>query len=212
MSYLVAVNVVHELIPGPKDSDRTAIDKRPRTGRVAVGELGLAGDAVCDTKHHGGPDQALYVYAREDAEFWAAELGREIPPGQFGENLDTTGVDVTGALIGERWRIGDGADAVEVEVRSPRFPCVTFQHRMAVPHWVKRFTEGGRPGAYLKVLRTGTVAAGDPVAVLRRPDHDVTIGHLFTGLDPGRAGRMLASGIDLDSNVRAGAERAVSRA
>jgi MOSC domain-containing protein YiiM len=147
MSYLVAVNVVHELIPGPKDSGWTAIDKRPRDGRVVVGELGLAGDTVCDTKHHGGPDQALYVYAREDAEFWATELDREIPPGQFGENLDTSGV-----------------------------------------------------------------AAGDPVAVLRRPDHDVTIGHLFTGLDPARAGRMLAAGIDLEGYVRDRAERAVSRA
>jgi MOSC domain-containing protein YiiM len=84
MPQLVAVNVVHALIPGPKDTGLTAIDKRPRTGRVPVGELGLAGDTQCDTKHHGGPDQALYLYAREDADWWAAELGRKIPDGLFG--------------------------------------------------------------------------------------------------------------------------------
>src|SRR6266508_1227888 len=110
---LLTVNVVEELIPGPKEDarGRTAIDKRPQVGRVAVGELGLAGDSVCDTKNHGGPDQALYAYAQEDAAWWAGELDREIPTGLFGENLRTDGLDVTNALIGEVWRIG-----AEVEV------------------------------------------------------------------------------------------------
>src|SRR5215207_1780894 len=163
---VVAVNVVEELIPGPKEHGVTAIDKRPQVGRVPVGELGLAGDSVCDTKHHGGPDQALYVYATEDSDWWAAQLDREIPPGLFGENLDTVGLEVTGALIGERWQIGDGADAVEVEVRSPRIPCITFQDRMQIRGWIKRFHREGRPGAYLKVLKTGAIAAGDSVTVM----------------------------------------------
>ena len=208
MPQLVAVNVVHALIPGPKDTGLTAIDKRPRTGRVPVGELGLAGDTQCDTKHHGGPDQALYLYAREDADWWAAELGRKIPDGLFGENLDTVGLDVSNALIGERWEIGE----IEVEVRSPRMPCITFQDRMGIPGWIKRFTRERRPGAYLKVLRTGTVGAGDPVTVLFRPDHDVTIGHALFDPDPVRMAGMLASGIDLDSEMRSYAERSAGRA
>lgn len=195
----------------------TAIDKRPRDGKVEVGELGLAGDTQCDTKNHGGPDQALYVYAREDSDWWMSELERDIPFGWFGENLDTLGLDVTGALIGERWRIGDGDDAIEVEVRSPRLPCVTFQARMNIPGWQKRFLAGGRPGAYLKVLRTGAIAAGDPVTVVRRPDHDVTIGHVVAGRvngghDPDRMRAMLDSGIDFEPEIRALALRTVSRA
>ncbi len=208
MAEVVAVNVVHALIPGPKDTGLTAIDKRPQQGRVDVGELGLAGDTQCDTRHHGGPDQALYLYAREDADWWAEQLGREIPNGLFGENLDTAGLDVTNALIGERWRLGE----IEVEVRSPRIPCITFQHRMAIPGWIKRFTRERRPGAYLKVLKTGTVGAGDPVTVIRRPDHDVTVGHALFHPEPVRMAGMLASGIDLDSEMRAYAERTAQRA
>ncbi|HEU4945994.1 MAG TPA: MOSC domain-containing protein [Kribbella sp.] len=207
-----AVNVVEELIPGPKDSGLTAIDKRPQAGRVPVGELGLAGDSVCDTKHHGGPDQALYAYALEDAEWWAAELGREIPPGLFGENLSTEGLDVSSALIGERWRIGDDPDAVEVEVRSPRIPCITFEHRMRIPGWIKRFHLEGRPGAYLKVLKTGTIGAGDPVTMLRRPAHEVTVGELFMEQDPAKLQGLLDSGIDLEDSLRDLAQRVAARA
>src|SRR4051794_9693412 len=101
---LVAVNVVHELIRGP--TRWTAIAKRPVSDSVEVNELGLVGDRQCDTRYHGGPDKALYAYASEDAEWWSTELDREIPPGLFGENLTTCGLDITGALIGEQWRIG----------------------------------------------------------------------------------------------------------
>ena len=208
---VIAVNVVHALMPGPKNVGQTAIDKRPQPGRVAVGDLGLAGDTQCDTPAHGGPDQALYLYAREDCDWWETELGREIPNGWFGENLDTTGLDVTNALIGERWRIGDGPDAVEVEVRSPRTPCVTFEARMELPRWIKRFTHERRPGAYLRVLKTGTIGAGDPVTILRRPDHDVTVGHALYQSDPSRMAGMLASGIDLEPEMRQYAERTAAR-
>jgi MOSC domain-containing protein YiiM len=206
---LLTVNVVEELIPGPKDTGLTAIDKRPQVGRVRVGELGLAGDSVCDTKNHGGPDQALYAYAEEDADWWAAELGREIPTGLFGENLRTEGLDITGALIGEVWRIGP---EVEVMVRVPRLPCVTFQHRMQIDGWIKRFHQEGRPGAYLKVLTTGTIAAGDPIEVVDRPGHEVTIGEVFGRQDPAKMQRMLDSGVDLTDDVRALAERVAARA
>jgi len=205
---LLTVNVVEKLIPGPKETGLTAIDKRPQVGRVHVGELGLAGDRACDTKNHGGPDLAVYAYAEEDAQWWAAELDREIPTGLFGENLRTEGVDITGALLGEVWRIGD---EVEVMVRAPRIPCITFQHRMQEPHWVKRFHQAGCPGAYLKVLRTGEIGAGDPVEVLSRPDHEMTIGHMFGAQDPAKMQRMLDSGVDLMDELRGIAERVVAR-
>jgi len=206
---VLTVNVVEKLIPGPKETGLTAIDKRPQAGRVQAGELGLTGDMVCDTKNHGGPDLALYAYADEDADWWSAQLGREIPTGLFGENLRTEGLDITGALLGETWRIGA---EVEVMVRAPRIPCITFQHRMQEPHWVKRFHRAGRPGAYLKVLRTGSIGAGDPVEVLSRPDHEVTIGVMFGQLEPEKMQRMLDSDVDLMDELRETAQRVVARA
>jgi MOSC domain-containing protein YiiM len=178
-----AVNVVHALIPDHRgDLDRTAIDKRPVAGRVPVSApdeygVGLAGDQIYDRRHHGGPDQAVYAYAVEDQQWWSTELGRQVAPGSFGENLTTYGMDVTGAVIGERWQVGE--DGLVLEVTCPRIPCNTFQGWMDEPHWVRRFTEHGAPGAYLRVVSPGTVGAGDRVSVLIRPDHGVTIGDTF---------------------------------
>ncbi|WP_145808787.1 MOSC domain-containing protein [Kribbella amoyensis] len=205
---LLTVNVVEELLPGPKESGFTAIDKRPQPGRVPVGELGLLGDRVCDTANHGGPDQAVYAYAQEDADWWSAEIERDIPTGLFGENLRTEGIDITDALLGETWRIGP---EVEVMVRAPRIPCITFQHRMRIPRWVKRFHQAGRPGAYLKVLKTGTIAADDSIEVLHRPEHEVTIGHMFGDQDPGKMQVMLDSGVDLMDELREIAQRVAAR-
>jgi MOSC domain-containing protein YiiM len=153
-------------------SERTAIDKRAREGRVAVTPLGLDGDTQADRLHHGGRDQALYAYAEHDAGYWAAELGRDLPPGCFGENLRVAGLDVSEALVGERWALGP---QVVVEVTAPRIPCRTFAGFWEVPDLVERFLAAGRLGAYLRVVRGGTVAAGDPVVVRSRPDHDVTV-------------------------------------
>jgi MOSC domain-containing protein YiiM len=162
----------------------TGIDKQPAEGpvRVAapgpkgVGASGLAGDAVCDTRHHGGDDQAVYAVAREDLDDWERELGRPLRNGAFGENLTTLGLDVSGALIGERWRIG--ADVV-LEVTSGRIPCLTFQGHLGEKRWVRRFTEKGAPGAYLRVIEPGEVRAGDPVEIVRRPGHGVTVATQF---------------------------------
>lgn len=205
---LLTVNVVEKLIPGPKRTGFTAIDKRPQPGRVRVRELGLEGDRVCDTDNHGGPDLALYAYADEDARWWAAQLDREIPTGLFGENLRTEGLDVNGALLGEIWRIGD---EVEVMVRAPRIPCITFQHRMQEPRWVKRFHQAGRPGAYLKVLRQGTIGAGDPIEIVSTPDHEVTVADMFGSQDPVKMRRMLDSGVDLMDELRENAQRIAAR-
>ncbi|MCZ7435879.1 MOSC domain-containing protein [Micromonospora sp. WMMC241] len=171
--------------PNPwKGIGATGIDKQPVDGPVAVtapgpkgaGDVGLAGDRVYDVAHHGGTDQAVYAYAREDLDRWQAELGRSLGNGSFGENLTTAGLDVNGALIGERWRIG--ADVV-LEVSCARIPCGTFQGWLGEQGWIKRFTAAVVPGAYLRVISPGSIAAGDPVEVVHRPDHDVTVAFLF---------------------------------
>jgi MOSC domain-containing protein YiiM len=214
---VTAVSVVFQILPDVpgQDPDVTAIDKRAVPGRVPMLRLGLAGDRQCDLQHHGGPDQAVYAYADEDADYWAAQLGREIPAGLFGENLRVSGLDVTGAEVGEQWRIGDGPDAVLAEVTSPRTPCVTFQHRMQEPQWVKRFTEYGAPGAYLRVLREGTLGAGDPVAVVHRPGHGVTVRDVLQQVNPDGMRRLLelaaAGGVELAPSVSSRAERVLAR-
>jgi MOSC domain-containing protein YiiM len=158
----------------------TGINKIPTTGRVPVTapqahEGGLAGDSIFFSGH-GGPYQAVYAYAREDYDWWQAKLGRDLRNGYFGENLTTAGLDVCEALIGERWRIGP--DLV-VQATYARIPCVTFQGHMGEPQWVKRFTERGRPGTYLRVIEPGEVGEGDEVTVVHRPDHGVTIAEMF---------------------------------
>ena len=197
---LLSVNVGRPR-PNPwKPVALTGIDKRPVTGPVMVtapgpkgdGAVGLAGDRVYDVQHHGGTDQAVYAYAREDLDEWAAELGRSLENGAFGENLTTVGVAVNEALIGERWRIGDD---VVLEVSCPRIPCGTFQGWLEQDGWIKRFTKAARAGAYLRVISPGLIAAGDPVAIEYRPPHDVTVAVTFRALttEPELLSRLLAA-------------------
>lgn len=152
-------------------AEMSAMDKRPAAGVVRVHRLGLAGDEHGDAVSHGGADQAVYAYAREDLDWWTERLGRELRNGEFGENVTTLGADVTGALIGETWRMGETV----VQVTSPRIPCETFKAWTGEDHWVRRFAAGGRPGAYLRVLAEGEIRAGDEIEVLSRPDQRVTV-------------------------------------
>jgi MOSC domain-containing protein YiiM len=209
MPLVTAVCRVEQLLRDSGTIGITAIDKRPVDGPVRVRPLGLHADVQADRKHHGGEDQAVYVYADEDAAYFAAQLGRPIPPGLFGENLRTTGTDVTGLVIGERLRIGE---TLELEVTIPRIPCGTFARRMKVDKWVKRFAEEGRPGAYLRVRKSGPVAAGDAVTVLKRPEHGVTIGQMFAGLTAEQATAVLAMGDRLAPKVVREAQLALRRA
>jgi MOSC domain-containing protein YiiM len=140
---------------------------------------GLAGDTIGDRESHGGDDQAVYAYAREDLDHWERELSRTLTSGSFGENLTTQGVDVNEALIGERWTIGD---EVVLEVTSPRVPCSTFRGWMGIPGWLKIFTAAAIPGAYLRVIAPGTISAGDDIVVSHRPSHDVTVALMFRAL------------------------------
>lgn len=177
---VLAVCRVHQLLSDEGSVGVTAIDKRPVPGPVKVHKLGLHGDIQASRIHHGGEDQAIYAYSQADADYWAAELGRDLPPGIFGENLRVDGIEATGAVIGERWKIGLD---VEVEVTSPRTPCATFQRRMGEPQFVKRFTNEGRVGAYLRVIRTGSIRAGDHIHRLFVPKHGVTVGKWFSDPD-----------------------------
>jgi len=169
---IVSVNVgtAADLVIGGRP-DRSAIDKRPAGGVVRVGRLGLAGDEHGDNENHGGLEQAVYAYAREDLDWWTERLGRELRDGEFGENVTTSGIDITGALIGETWRMG----AAVVQVTSPRIPCETFKAWTGEDRWVKRFAAAGRPGAYLRVTTEGEIGAGDGIEVLSRPERRVTV-------------------------------------
>ncbi|MFJ5271425.1 MOSC domain-containing protein [Streptomyces sp. NPDC088358] len=196
----------------------TAIDKRPVAGPVrvtapgpkGVGTSGLAGDTVCDLRHHGGDDQAVYAVAREDLDDWERELGRPLVNGAFGENLTTRGLDVSGARIGERWRVGS---VLVLEVTSGRIPCRTFQEHLGERGWVKRFTRKAAPGAYLRVIEPGEIRAGDPIEVVHRPEHEVTVAVEFRAMTTEREllPRLLTAGRALHPEALAAAEKYVAQ-
>ena len=188
---------------------RTGIGKKPVAGPVPTGHEQLAGDTICDVEHHGAADQAVYAYASEDAAWWAEELSREVGPGAFGENFTTSGVDVTGAVIGQRWSIGTAV----FEVSVPRIPCRTFAGFWDVPDLVRRFTAVGRPGAYLRIFAPGQVQAGDPIEIVHTPAHGVTISETFRALtgDRSLAARLLDAP-ELPDEAHANARKWLARA
>ena len=153
----------------------SAIWKSPVAGRVAARGVNLEGDDQADREAHGGPDKAVYAYAIEDSRWWPEELGRSLEYGELGENLTTEGIEVTNALVGERWEIG----STVLEVSEPRVPCWRLAVRMEDNGFPRRFTKAGRPGAYLRIAVEGTLGSGDEIRVVERPDHDLTIGDVF---------------------------------
>jgi MOSC domain-containing protein YiiM len=191
----------------------TSIEKHPVDGPVQARRLGLDGDQVSDTRDHGGVDQAVYAFAREDLDAWGAELETELRDGQFGENLTTSGYDVNEAEVGELWRVGDAL----LEVASVRIPCNDFKGWLGEcgidnTGWVKRFTAVGRPGPYLRVREEGTLTSGDRVEVVHRPGHGVTISTMFRALTTEQ--ELLPRLLEVDGLVaeaRTRAERYVAR-
>ncbi|GAC1299515.1 MAG: MOSC domain-containing protein [Vulcanimicrobiaceae bacterium] len=153
----------------------TGIFKIPVATRLPVFGVNVRGDDQADRDNHGGKDRALYAYAGEDYAWWEERLGRSLPAGKFGENLTLSGVDVSGALIGERWRAG----TTEFQVTSPRVPCYKLAMTMDDPAFVREFARAARPGAYLSIVGEGDVASGDPVRVVAKPAHGLTLEIMF---------------------------------
>lgn len=190
MSSVIAVSVGRPQVREWAGIGRTSIDKQNVTGPVVVHPLGLEGDQVSDTRHHGGPDQAVYAYAREDLDFWEGELGAPIRDGRFGENLTTRGLDLSGTVVGTRLQVEREGGAL-LEVAHVRTPCNDFKCWMGetgydARAWVRRFTRAARPGAYLRVLATGTVRAGDDLRVVEVPGHGITVRDMFLALHTDR--------------------------
>ena len=173
---IVSLNVVHEIIPDVGGSvGVTAIDKRPVSDARQVTTAGVDGDQRADIENHGMPEQAVYAYAREDYEWWEAELGAEFKPGVFGENLTTTNIDVTNAVIGQTWKVG----TTLLQVTGPRIPCGTFSRWLGREQWVKRFMAEGMPGTYFRVLEAGVISAGDEITIVETPEHGVTVSDVY---------------------------------
>src|SRR3984893_11542207 len=173
---VLSVNVgsVREFAYGGRPA-RSAIWKSPAVGRVAVRGVNLAGDDQADRKAHGGPDKVVYAYAVEDARWWQLQIGRSLAYGEFGENLTTEGIELSDALVGERWQIG----STVLVVSEPRIPCWRLGVRMNDKMFPRQFTEALRPGTYLRIVIEGEVGAGDAIRVTERPDGDLTIRDVF---------------------------------
>jgi MOSC domain-containing protein YiiM len=190
---LVSVNIGK---PRPvqmaKRTRTTGIFKEPQAGRVRVAGVTVGNDVQVDKKYHGGPYQAVYAYAAEDYAWWSQELGQELAPATFGENLTTERIDVTNAAVGERWKVG----TCTIEVTGPRIPCSTLRARMGIPGFVKRFAASRRFGAYFSIVEEGDVGAGDLVEITRRPDHGVTVARFGAAMfdrDTAEAERIFAA-------------------
>jgi MOSC domain-containing protein YiiM len=170
----VNVGTPREIVVGERRI-RTSIWKDPVPGRVAIRGVNVDGDDQSDRRAHGGERKAVYAYAREDLDWWAATLARPLAAGTFGENITTAGIDVSGARVGERWQVGTAL----LEVTQPRLPCYKLEARMDRPGFIDEFIAGERPGAYLRIVEEGDVGAGDAVRVLSRPDEAPTMAELM---------------------------------
>lgn len=168
---------------------RSGIWKSPVVGVVAVSGVNLEGDGQADRRAHGGPDKAVYAYAAEDERWWSEELGVEVGPASFGENLTTAGLDLNDAVVGERWQVS----GVLLQVTQPRIPCYKLGIRMGDDEFPVRFAAARRPGVYLRILQEGTLQAGDEIDVVERPAHGfraVDVANIYYG-DHRRAAALL---------------------
>ena len=159
----------------------TGIWKSPVDGRVALRGVNFAGDDQADRTVHGGPDKAVYAYAREDYDYWR-HAGMAIEVAMFGENLTTEGIDLSSSIVGERWTVGSAV----LEVAQPRLPCYKLGIRVGDATFLKRFLAAQRTGAYLRVIQEGDIGAGDDIAVVSRPAHGLTIRDMVQALGDAR--------------------------
>ena len=174
---VLSVNITATILEGEwiATEGQTGIDKRPISGAVRFENEQVHGDVIGDKSAHGGYDQAVYAYAREDADWWEQEIALTIENGRFGENLTTQGVDVSAAVIGERWRVG----SVILEVSQPRIPCRTFAGFWKRPTLIKEFMAAGKPGTYLRIIQEGEITAGDEIEIIHLPSHGITIADVY---------------------------------
>ena len=162
MITVTSVNIAkEESLESPDRTFITGINKKPVDG-ITVEELGVRNDAVCDVRHHGGPDQAVYLYRQEDYAWWSEELGHVIEPGTFGENLTVSGLESPALMVGDRLKFPD----LELEVTAPRIPCSTLAAKMGNPKFLNAYIQAERPGIYFRVIKTGTVSTGDEVELI----------------------------------------------
>ena len=173
---LISINIGEERTLQRKDYvEQTGIFKIPTNKPVQVTKLGLEGDVIVSKKHHGGPDQAVYIYGMADYEWWSKETGRELTPGMFGENLTISELESTQFNIGDYLHIGE----VTLQVTAPRIPCRTFAARMEEPQWVKMFRTAERPGLYCRVIKEGILKTGTAVAVEKYMEGTISILQMF---------------------------------
>lgn len=182
-------------------TEDTGIFKQPISGPVEVGPEGLAQDHIADARHHGGPDQAIYIYGQDDYDWWAESLGDRIQPGLFGENLTISGLTCTTFNIGDELHFSGG---VVLQVTSPRIPCSTLAARMGDPKFAKKFRHAGRPGIYCRVLQTGTLQAGEEVIVVPYTGETLSLIEMYRDAfapdtSPENLRRLLAAPIDIRS-------------
>jgi MOSC domain-containing protein YiiM len=173
---LISVNIGEARTVQRKDYiETTGIFKIPTIEPTKIGKLGMEGDVIISKKHHGGPDQAVYVYGTTDYDWWSKELGKEIRPGTFGDNLTISELESALLNIGDYLHVGE----VTLQVTAPRIPCKTFAARMEDPQWVKKFRKAERPGFYCRVLREGMIKTGDAVTLEKYTDETLSILQMF---------------------------------
>ena len=173
---LISINIGKERTQQRKDYvETTGIYKMPMDGPVEIKSLGIEGDAICDKKNHGGPDQALYIYGSADYAWWSQEIGKELAPGTFGDNLTISNLESGIFNVGDYIHIGE----VILQVTAPRIPCGTFARRMGDPQWVKKFRAAERPGLYVRVTKEGVIKAGDPVTVEKYTGKTISIVQMY---------------------------------
>ena len=171
---LISVNRAE---PRPIDGVKalTGIFKLPQSEPRHVTEAGLEGDAICNQRHHGGPDQAVYCFSQEDYAWFAEAFGCDTAPGTFGENLTISGIASAPVAVGDRFAVGD----LVLEATAPRIPCNTLNRRMAAADFAVRFRSARRPGWYCRVLEPGVVKAGQPVNHLRVSGERLTMAEMM---------------------------------
>lgn len=153
---------------------RTSIFKEPVSGRVAVRRRNVEGDEQADLSVHGGPDKAVYAYDIGGYEHWCRELSRELPFGQFGENLTVEGMPETEVRIGDIYRVGTAL----LQVSAPRSPCFKLALKMGLPRFPRAFLASGRTGFYLRVLEEGEIGVGDAIELVSQDPRGVTVGQM----------------------------------